>query len=157
MSWGKQTKSVSDGDEDYGEFGNTDMESSEQNGQQSLQNKNSYADLIKRAGASKLTYKGTVSGSGVSANNNQIALDIDIGKASLRGNVKFRKDRQLWKSSLIGNVASDGKFRLRASTKGYAGRGRGELLGEHLENARGNLNLSKGFKNADLDFNARRR
>ncbi len=151
-------------DNNYGDFGNEQMNEQEQEDNSASETtsdkNNEFADLIERGGSSHLHYHGKVSGSDVLDNNhNSINLDFDLGKATVDGRVKFDKQNSIpmgsytteYDTNIAGSVNPNGNFDFQTTSNHYSGGGNGELTGEHLEQASGNLNIKKTFMGVRTD------
>jgi hypothetical protein len=154
-----------------GDFENSDMEyESNQEGISDVKDKVSDLERLREkvGGVDKLHYRGTVSGDNIVSKNNHINLDFDLGKGRVNGNIHFTREKHIgfistkssWDTDVAGGFDSGGKFNLQAVSDGYSGSGNVELIGEHLEQAKGSMSLKKeGFifdEKADIDFTAKK-
>jgi len=162
----KVTENIKQGMQDmFGDFGSEhiskiDHEDEKESVHEVIDDKKSeYDELIQRGGSSKLHYIGKVAGDKIIDNNyNKVSLDFDLGKASVSGRVKFKKDNGFFSDTnfntkIAGSVNPNGHFDFKPTSLLYSGKGEGDLSGEHLEQAKGTLHISKVLSDSgDLTF-----
>jgi hypothetical protein len=154
-----------------GDFENSDMEyESSQENMDDVRDKVSDLERLREkvCGVDKLHYSGMVRGDNIMPENNHINLDFDLGKGKVNGDIQFTTEKHIgfistksdWNTDVAGSFESGGKFNLQAISDGYSGNGNVELIGEHLEQARGSMSLKKKGvivdEKADIDFTAKK-
>jgi len=105
----------------------------------------------KVGGATNLHYEGRVNGENVIDENNRVILDVDLGHASINGNIQFTQRYESfagsydenWNTNVAGNFQGGNTFGLEAVSDGYAGSGSVQLEGDHLQDAVGSMELKK--------------
>jgi len=105
----------------------------------------------KVGGATSLHYEGRVNGENVIDENNRVVLDVDLGHASINGNIQFTQRYESfvgsydnnWNTDVAGNFQGGNTFSLEAVSDGYAGSGSVQLEGDHLQDAVGSMELKK--------------